>query len=151
METFAKTLIHINSLNDSHGFTNNIELAVSKISDNYIVNVLKLVRNKPLKRVIGTTYRDALKNLYWNLCDIVHSRDTTYNHCYEYLDSILNNEFEESKYRILYDYAILFLNKMLVIFYIQNIETINKNMNQIKLEYIINEFESTYQQIFRTQ
>ncbi len=151
METFAKSLIHIDSLIDSHGFTNNIELAISKISDNYISNFLKVVRNKPLKRAIGTAYREVLKNLYWNLCDIVHSRDTTYNHCYEYLDSILNNEFEESKYRILYDYAILFLNKMLVIFYIQNIDTINKNMNQIKLEYIITEFESVYHQIFRTQ
>ncbi|PFA08035.1 hypothetical protein [Bacillus thuringiensis] len=151
METFAKSLIHIDSLIDSHGFTNNIELAISKISDNYISNFLKLVRNKPLKRAIGTAYREVLKNLYWNLCDIVHSKDTTYNHCYEYLDSILNTEFEESKYRILYDYAILFLNKMLVIFYIQNIEIINNNMNQIKLEYIISEFDSTYQQIFRTQ
>ncbi|MED1621374.1 hypothetical protein CN568_13400 [Bacillus pseudomycoides] len=151
METFAKALIHISSLRDSNGFTNNIELAVSKISQDYIVNFLKLTRNKPLKTTIGNAYREVLKNLYWNLCDIVHSRDTTYNHCYEYLESILNNEFEESKYRVLYDYAILLLDKMLVIFYIQNMETINKNMNEIKLEYIISQLESDYHQIFRTQ
>ncbi|MBJ7966980.1 hypothetical protein [Bacillus cereus] len=151
METFAKALIHINSLSDSHGFTNNIELAISKMSENYIVNFLKLPRNKPLKTKIGNAYREVLKNLYWDLCDIVHSRDTAYNHCYEYLESILHNQFEESKYRVLYDYAILFLNKILVIFYIQNVEIINKNMNEIKLEYIINELESDYHLIFRTQ
>ncbi|MFE3573720.1 hypothetical protein [Lysinibacillus sp. NPDC059133] len=150
METFAKALIHINSLTDSHGFTNNIELAISKISDDYINNILKLARNKTLKKKIGDAYREVLKDLYWSLCDIVHSRDTAYNHCYEYLESILNNRFEQSKYKVLYDYAILFINKMLVIFYIQNIGVINKNMNAIKLEYIVGELEPEYHQIFRT-
>jgi hypothetical protein len=151
METFAKALVHFNSLTDSNGFTNNIELAISKISDNYIVNVLKRTRNKPLKKKIGNDYREVLKNLYWSLCDIVHSKDTTYNHCYEYLESILKNEYEEPKYKALYDYAILFLNKMLVIFYIQNMDEINKNMNALKLEYIIGDLEENYHQIFRTQ
>lgn len=150
METFAKALIHNNSLSDSNGFTNNIELAISNIADNYIVNVLKVARNKTLKRKIGNSYRDVLKELYWYLCDIVHSRDTAYNNCYEYLESILKTKFDDNKYRTLYDYAILLLNKLLVIFYIQNYKDINENMNRIKLEFIVSELEEDYHQIFIT-
>lgn len=150
METFAKSLIHINSLSDTNGFTNNIELAISKIGDEYIVNVQKKIRNKPLKKIIGDNYREILKKLYWCLCDIVHARDTSFNHCYEYLEEILKSNFDESKFYTLYDSAMVFTNKALVIFYIQYFETINNNMNEIKLEYIIGELEEDFHQVFRS-
>ncbi|GGG34228.1 hypothetical protein GCM10007425_31190 [Lysinibacillus alkalisoli] len=147
METFAKYLVVQNQLQDYEGFTNNFESATSHLINNYISLVLRRPRNKDFKRLINTSYKDPFRNLYGELCDIVHARDTNYSEYHHYLESIRNSNFNQIKFEKVFNFIISCVDKMVVIFYLQNAEFLLENANQVKLDYLLSNFDENFSEV----
>lgn len=147
LETFAKYLVNENHLLDQEGFSNNFDSGSSALILKYITQVLNQARNKNLRKCINHYYVISLKDIYWKLCDIVHARDTTYNECNEYLETIRNASYDEVKFEKVFNLFLTSLDKMTVLLYLQNAKFLLENANQIKLDYLLLKFDENFSEI----
>jgi len=144
METFAKFLVFESGKPDTYSFTNNIESSFANITNEFIVNYRKQQRNRDFKRVFGDEYRVNTCSKYWELCDIVHSKDTVYNHCFEFLDSIINSELDDIKEKYLINLAIDIVGRFMVIIVIFKANSIFRDLNGIMMEIYLDLLHSKF-------
>jgi len=146
METFAKGLVNHNSLTPDSKFSQNIDVALKTIISNYCTEFYS-GNNKTFSSIFGKIYRDQFKQIYWDLCDIVHSRDNMFDSCTEFLEDILEITFDKEKLSFLVNKAIKIVESSLIILLINEYSQINKEMNHLKLSQIIEDFSEDFHPI----
>ncbi|MEC2062716.1 hypothetical protein [Bacillus inaquosorum] len=138
MENFAKGLTETNFLPTDEKFSQNIDRSIKEI-------VNKFGRKpKEFAKVFSPTYRDDYKQYYWDLCDIVHSRDNNYSTCAEYLEQVIEKHFDEDKLKYLVSKGNIIIEYSTIILMISEYTYLSNAMNPIKFNYILDNFSEPF-------
>ena len=148
METYAKALVSMIHESSTDKFSNNIEIVLSKVSNNIrSCESLKLLAYKNLKKSINTIYSDQLKNEYWILSDIVHSRTIEYNSSSRFLEDVLTTQFVEETFITLLTKANLIIGYFIEVLLISNYKYLDSKMNYLLFNYITQNLSSDFNKI----
>ncbi|KAA0784605.1 hypothetical protein [Bacillus sp. BPN334] len=148
METYAKgLLIHLIG-RSTDKFSNNIESSFKNIVDQ-ISTSQGLNRNKKdsLKKLMNQKFADKVKQEYWDLSDVVHSRETMFNACSEYIDDILSIVKEEELLILMMNKVNKILKYFIEILVISNYEDLDNNMNYFIFKDIKNRLSDEFKEV----
>ncbi|MGE0910520.1 hypothetical protein ACQGRJ_09720 [Bacillus atrophaeus] len=138
MENFSKGLAEKNFLPASEKFSQNIDRSIKEIVKKF------LPKTKEFSKIFSPEYRDKYKQFYWDLCDIVHSRDDSYSTCAEYLDQVIEQQFDKEKLNYLVSKGTKVIEYSTIIILISEYTYLSKGMNTLKFNHILDNFSGTF-------
>lgn len=148
MENFSQGLMHQFSMSPSKKFSENMDRSIKEVIESFCQQKkLSPSIKKSFGKDFRTLFLDPFKNKYWDLCDIVHSRDTTFNSCREFLEDVLKKQHNDDQADGLLELALEISEYILVIFYYSNYSLITTQLNHIKLDLIVSNFSSEFHKI----
>lgn len=147
-ENFSKGIAYQLALSPTNKFAENIDISIKRsIEQISSANSLSTATKKSFAKEFRKLLLDPIKQSYWDLCDIVHSRDQSFNSCKEFLEDILEPKHDNNQLDALLDLIINISNYIIIIFYYSNFQSINSEINLVKLDLITNTFPSSFDSI----